>query len=208
MSSAHKRQVDRPTFRFLIEQSHNALHVIRAKVNLKFQYDKLPNNDFFRIFELESGKDDEPLQGTLRTYLRKEAPRYEGLSYVWGSSVRNKHMKRNNTEFMITSSLDLALKRLILISDSLFLWIDQICINQTSLKERSRQVCIMRDIYSGAALVNAWLGPADAGEAATTGMISSTLAQSRSYVLRASFPENEHLQELGLPTRDSPAWGP
>ncbi|WKT51464.1 hypothetical protein QSH57_016434 [Fusarium oxysporum f. sp. vasinfectum] len=49
---------------------------------MTFQYDKLPNNGFFRIFELKPGKDGDPLQGNLRTYLHKEAPKYEALSYV------------------------------------------------------------------------------------------------------------------------------
>ncbi|TVY68380.1 Heterokaryon incompatibility protein 6, OR allele [Fusarium oxysporum f. sp. cubense] len=175
---------------------------------MTFQYDKLPNNGFVRIFELKPGKDGDPLQDNLRTYLRKEAPKYEALSYVWGSSVRNQHMKCNDHEFMITNSLDLALRRLRSISDSRFLWIYQICIDQTSLEERSEQVSIMGDIYSGAAVVNTWLGPADAGEAATTTTIISTLAEAKSLENRGDhFPENEYLQELGLPTRDSSAWG-
>ncbi|KAF5573203.1 het-6OR heterokaryon incompatibility (het-6OR allele) [Fusarium pseudocircinatum] len=176
---------------------------------MTFQYDKLPNNGFFRVFELHPGKDSDPLQGNLRTYLRKQAPKYEALSYVWGSSVQNQLMKLNDQTFMITDSLDVALRRLRLVGDSRCLWVDQICINQTSLDERSEQVSIMRDIYSGAALVNAWLGPADAEEASAVEMIISTLAKRRPHELRAQqyFPENEYLQELGLPTRDSTAWG-
>lgn len=73
-------------------------------------------------------------------------------------------MKCDDQAFMITDSLYLALRRLRSISDSRFLWIDQICIDQRSTAERSEQVSIMRDIYSGATLVNAWLGPADARE--------------------------------------------
>ncbi|KAM5372372.1 hypothetical protein ACJA88_009121 [Fusarium oxysporum] len=46
---------------------------------MTFQYNKLPNNGFFRIFELKPGKDGDPLQGNLRTYARKETPKYEAL---------------------------------------------------------------------------------------------------------------------------------
>ncbi|KAI1066843.1 hypothetical protein LB506_012104 [Fusarium annulatum] len=176
---------------------------------MTFQYDKLRNNDFFRVFELGPGKDSDPLQGNLRTYLRERAPKYEALSYVWGSSVQKKHMKCNDQTFMITDSLDTALRRLRLVGDSRCLWVDQICIDQTSLEERSEQVSIMREIYSGATLVNAWLGPADAEKASAVGMIISTLAKRRPYEFRKQqyFPENEYLQELGLPARESPAWG-
>lgn len=40
----------------------------------------------------------------------------------------------------------------------LFFWVDAICINQSDLDERSRQVRIMPDIYSKAAGVIVWLG--------------------------------------------------
>ncbi|ENH73416.1 Heterokaryon incompatibility protein 6, OR allele [Fusarium oxysporum f. sp. cubense race 1] len=161
---------------------------------MTFQYDKLPNNGFVRIFELKPGKDGDPLQGNLRTYLRKEAPTYEALSYVWGSSERNKHMQCNDQAFMITDSLDLALRRLGLISGLRCLWIGQICIGQPFLEERSEQFSIMRDIYSGATLVNAWLDPADAGESGMAGMVISAFAKKRSYLLRAEqhFPKNEY----------------
>ncbi|KAF5720992.1 het-6OR heterokaryon incompatibility (het-6OR allele) [Fusarium mundagurra] len=176
---------------------------------MAFQYDKLPNNGFFRVFELGPGKGSDPLQGNLRTYLRERAPKYEALSYVWGFSVQNRQMKCNDQTFMITDSLDTALRRLRLVGDSRCLWVDQICIDQTSLEERSEQVSIMRDIYSGATLVNAWLGPADAEKTSAVGMIISTLAKMRPGEFREQqyFPENEYLQELGLPARESPAWG-
>ncbi|RBR19824.1 hypothetical protein FVER53590_25119 [Fusarium verticillioides] len=185
MSSAYEGQVAWPTHRALIEQSHNGLQFILEKVNSNFKYDKLLNNDFFRIFELKPGKDDEPLKGTLRTYLRKEAPRYEALSYVWGSPLLDKHIKCNDRRIKITSSLDLVLKRLRLTSDSRFLWIDQICINQACLEERTEQVCIMRDIYSEAALVNAWLGPADPGDAATRPTDDSYLNAFTAFAFRS-----------------------
>ncbi|KAF5700714.1 Het6 heterokaryon incompatibility [Fusarium globosum] len=175
---------------------------------MTFQYDKLPNNNFFRVFELGPGKNSDPLQGNLRTYLRQRAPKYEALSYVWGSPVQNRHMICNGQIFMITSSLDTALRRLRLVGDSRCLWVDQICIDQTSLEERSEQVSIMRHIYSGATLVNAWLGPADPEEATAAGMITSTLAKRRPNEFREQeyFPQNDYLLELGLPARNSPAW--
>ncbi|SCV47005.1 related to HET-6OR heterokaryon incompatibility protein (het-6OR allele) [Fusarium fujikuroi] len=175
---------------------------------MSFQYDKLPNNDLFRIFELKPGQDDDSLHGNLRTFLRKEAPAYEALSYMWGSPDRVKHMECNNQKFMITSSLDSALRRLRLADESRYLWVDQICINQDSPTERSEQVSVMKDIYSGSKLVTAWLGQADPGEAADTQAIISALAtielQPFSYL--PHFPDNKRLQELGLPTRESPAW--
>ncbi len=41
---------------------------------------------------------------------------------------------------------------------SLTLWVDQICINQSDVEERARQVLLMKDIYSSAAETLVWLG--------------------------------------------------
>lgn len=149
---------------------------IPAKPSMSFQYYKLSNNDLFRIFELKPGKDVDPLHGSLRTFPRKEAPAYEALSSMWGSPDRVKDMECNNRNFMITGTLDSALRRLRLADESRYLWIDQICINQESLTELSEQVSVMKDIYSGSKLVVAWLGQADPGEAADTQKIISALA--------------------------------
>lgn len=43
----------------------------------------------------------------------------------------------------------------------LTLWIDGICIDQTSTAERSAQVALMRDICKQAADVGVWLGEED-----------------------------------------------
>ncbi|RGP77958.1 hypothetical protein FLONG3_3915 [Fusarium longipes] len=175
---------------------------------MAYQYEELPDNNHFRILKLEPGKEDEPLQGTLATYALDDAPRYEALSYVWGSPEREKNMKCNDRNFKITDSLNTALMRLRLTDEPRHLWIDQICIDQMSIDERSQQVGIMTSIYSKAALVTAWLGPADPGEAAAVGMVISTLASIKSHLWdNLRFPENVRLQELGVPTRDSPAWG-
>ncbi|KAL6888021.1 heterokaryon incompatibility domain-containing protein [Trichoderma evansii] len=53
-----------------------------------------------------------------------------------------------------------ALRRLRSMGD-LTLWIDGICIDQTSIAERSAQVALMRDIYKQAAEVVVWLGEED-----------------------------------------------
>ena len=40
-----------------------------------------------------------------------------------------------------------------------YLWVDQICIDQTSTQERNQQVALMGDIYRGAVRTVIWLGP-------------------------------------------------
>jgi hypothetical protein len=175
--------------------------------SLAYKYDKQLDQDSFRIFTLDPGQGSDELRGTLQTHPLNAAPKYEALSYVWGPLNRTKSITCNGQDFNITDSLDTALRRLRLPEKPRHVWIDQICIDQDSVTERSEQVSIMRHIYSNAEIVNAWLGPADPELAASAAGIISTLANLKpSLFLRDYFPEDQELLDLGLPTRDSPAW--
>ncbi|OCL02256.1 HET-domain-containing protein [Glonium stellatum] len=61
---------------------------------------------------------------------------------------------------MITENLFFALQRLQDTIDTLILWVDSLCINQSNNDEKSKQVELMGSIYQQAACVIAWLGPA------------------------------------------------
>ncbi|KAI1031855.1 hypothetical protein LB504_000149 [Fusarium proliferatum] len=172
-----------------------------------FKYDRPLNQDSFRIFTLDAGEGSDELQGTLQTYPLDAAPKYEALSYVWGPPNRTKTIKCNGQDFTITDGLEAALRRLRLPGKSRHIWIDQICLDQDSITERSEQVSIMRHIYSNAEIVNAWLGPADPEVASSAAGIITTLANSKPRLYEKDvFPEDQELLDLGLPTRDSPDW--
>lgn len=156
---------------------------------------------------LDPGRHDDEFCGTLHTHPIKASPGYEALSYVWGPPDRIKAIKCNGQVLNITDGLDTALRRLRLPGEPRHIWIDQICIDQDSIAERSEQVSIMRHIYSDAELVNAWLGPADPDTAASAAGIISTLANPKPLLYEKDvFPEDHELLDLGLPTRDSPTW--
>lgn len=59
----------------------------------------------------------------------------------------------------ITHNLDVALRHLRYENRKRFIWIDSICINQSSVEEKSKQVAIMGQIFSQADNVIIWLGP-------------------------------------------------
>lgn len=61
----------------------------------------------------------------------------------------------------ITSSLAAALFRLRSLEESIFLWIDQICINQTDTHEKEQQIPLMGLIYTHATNTVIWLGDED-----------------------------------------------
>ncbi|CAJ0538608.1 Ff.00g066370.m01.CDS01 [Fusarium sp. VM40] len=174
---------------------------------MDFKYTEELDNKTFRIFELVPGQKTDDLRDSLQTHSLNLRPQYEALSYVWGPQDRNKSMNCDGQEFKITHSLDVALRRLRLFDKSRFLWIDQICINRRSNKERSTQVGVMKSIYSQASLVNAWLGPADQDEANSAKEIITTLARLEEYSHdEEHFPKDEMLLEYNLPARSSPAW--
>lgn len=92
-----------------------------------------------------------------------QAPRYEALSYTWGSSespVDISILQDNHPSSLpITQNLAMALRHLRYPQTSRALWVDAICINQQDIEERSRQVARMADIFRSAMRVLVWLGP-------------------------------------------------
>ena len=114
-----------------------------------------------------------PIRISLTTKLLTESnvPRYEALSYTWGSPLVSSyvHVERFSkiTSFIaknlagrpwlsklpVAFSLEEALHYLRYQDKPRVLWIDALCINQQDLGEKSAQVQRMADIYSKAARV-------------------------------------------------------
>ncbi|KAI6083101.1 HET-domain-containing protein [Hypoxylon rubiginosum] len=95
---------------------------------------------------------------------------YSALSYTWGHPVIDDFKDDlsyavvcNGQRMPIGLNLNGALQHVYVESDiapSLF-WIDALCINQSDLDERAKQVSLMTSIYSNAANVVVWLGKDD-----------------------------------------------
>ncbi|KAJ2980307.1 hypothetical protein NQ176_g2713 [Zarea fungicola] len=105
-----------------------------------------------------------------------EVPRYEALSYVWGSEKNPVPIKLKSVpvssssgnsgepvlqDLLVTQNLHVALQHLRSQTVVRSLWVDAICIDQTNLQERSHQWTFMSRIYQLAARVIVWLGPED-----------------------------------------------
>jgi hypothetical protein len=84
---------------------------------------------------------------------------YEALSYVWGSPVGDKRILCSGKELFVTTNCLSALRYLRRKHKPRILWIDAICIDQTSLSERSHQVELMGEVYSMAHKTLIWLDP-------------------------------------------------
>ncbi|KAI1326150.1 heterokaryon incompatibility protein-domain-containing protein [Xylariaceae sp. FL0255] len=113
-----------------------------------------------RILELFPGENDTECV-RCQTHLANldDHPNYEALSYAWGQETSPKvDIWLNNERFQITTNLYEALSSLRLVSDSRYLWVDLICIDQNNTAERARQVTMMQEIYMQTTGAILWLG--------------------------------------------------
>jgi hypothetical protein len=94
----------------------------------------------------------------LRDYHLDSAPPYDALSYTWGDEDSACRILLDGLPFHIRPNLRDALRRLRQPRRTRIIWIDAICIDQTSADEKSVQVPLMGKIYASAKRVVAWLG--------------------------------------------------
>jgi hypothetical protein len=122
------------------------------------EYSSLAGDEKTRLLYLEPGSFADPLRCRLKHVRALKDHQYEALSYVWGPDSSDYFILRTTQKITITSNLDAALRQLRYSDRGRLLWVDAICVNQADKTERSKQVSIMREIYSNAARVIIWLG--------------------------------------------------
>ncbi|KAI1405885.1 heterokaryon incompatibility protein-domain-containing protein [Hypoxylon fuscum] len=143
-----------------------------------YQYLPFPEDgkSYIRVAEIHPGDFEEVVYITLRREKFDSAhkPRYEALSYVWGSP--EEHPARIIVEdkqdgplsgssfapgsLPVRTNLLCALRHLRSKDGQRDVWIDAICIDQGDDIAKGPQVAMMGDIYAKAARVIVWLGPA------------------------------------------------
>lgn len=87
-----------------------------------------------------------------------ERIQYQALSYTWGDTLANWTIILNGLSLQVRENLWSFLQEARRCKVEKYLWIDAICINQTTVREKNHQVGMMGDIYSGAESVIVWLG--------------------------------------------------
>lgn len=116
-----------------------------------------------RLVKIQPAADEsDPLVCTLTEVTFGSRPKFEALSYMWGTEKIDEPITLNGALFEVKRNLLDALRFLrgqVAVGKARQpFWIDAICINQADLKERTRQVRIMDEIYNRAATVVVWLG--------------------------------------------------
>lgn len=103
----------------------------------------------------------------------RSRPRYWAVSYTWGDKYPLYVISINGQRFQVRRNLFTLLSAIRhgapcnlgeattskFQLDQIYLWVDQICINQDSNVERNHQVGLMRTIYERGDFTVVWLGP-------------------------------------------------
>lgn len=112
-----------------------------------------------RLVELEQSNDfNAPIRCKLQEVSLDNCPPYEALSYSWDAQIPTRQVFCFNQSWTITENCETALRYLRLPNHSRLLWIDSICIDQSSIPERNQQVSVMEEIYWRAVEIIVWLG--------------------------------------------------
>ncbi|PKK43139.1 hypothetical protein CI102_13571 [Trichoderma harzianum] len=129
---------------------------------LPYQGGELDKNSL-RLVEIQpAAHESDPVVCTLSEVTFGSKPKFEALSYMWGTEKADDAITLNGHPFEVGKNLLDALH--FLRSQAMFkktchlFWIDAICINQSDVEERNRQVRIMDQIYFRADTVVVWLG--------------------------------------------------
>jgi hypothetical protein len=126
-----------------------------------FKWPPLETQRNIRLLELHPGSLADEITISLAqvsSWQLKDSTKYEALSYSWETSELTRCVICNGTKLPITKNLHSALRHLRLSNSHRYLWVDAICIDQTSTAERSSQILLMREIFHDASQVIAWIG--------------------------------------------------
>ncbi|KAK0719486.1 heterokaryon incompatibility protein-domain-containing protein [Lasiosphaeris hirsuta] len=134
-----------------------------------YQYKPLKYDWSIRLIQFDSDSTREHDSNVLAVHLTEAQldndVDFEALSYTWGGPGGSSFIQVGGRMLRITSNLYSFLKRLR--EDGRGgdrarpYWADQICINQSDIAERNRQVALMAQIYRQSQKTLVWLGETD-----------------------------------------------
>lgn len=130
---------------------------------------------------------------------------YTALSYVWGDPSLVKSIRCEGKLFHTTENLYTALKYLRRTKSAVHLWVDQICINQNDLEEKTQQVILMSEIYQRAWSTIVWLGE-EADNSSDAHKTLVAVKDALQYHFAEEAPSTEDFARLNLPPPESQAW--
>lgn len=142
------------------EFDHDMEHLERLSpyVHLPLPHD----GNFIRLLHLKPASDARaPIRATLTIDRLRPEIFYEALSYCWGDLSVSESINVDGKILAVTTNLAAALRSLRRSVERRVIWIDAICINQSNIEEKNRQVSLMREIYAHSCITIVWQGPSD-----------------------------------------------
>ncbi|PSN64857.1 HET-domain-containing protein [Corynespora cassiicola Philippines] len=138
---------------------HVKEHIVDGNAK-PFEYSLLTEDYSVRLLRVLPGSGTDQICCELfPTSIREASGKYIAGSYTWGPSFPTATITLNGSSFDIRENLHDFLKVCRHSDDAVLIWVDAICIDQSNLVERTRQVGLMVEIYGQAAAVAIWLGP-------------------------------------------------
>lgn len=175
-----------------------------------YQYQTIssaPDLEITRVFRLAPGAPLDPVIGNLIEMNISDPEPFEAISYVWGPDRTTEDITCDDAALRIRANVASILRKIRHPTEPRLVWVDQVCINQVDLHERSSQVQHMNTIYRKALRVLVCLGDDDAdGHAERAFALARELAAaSRDTDLFEQFQKNQRSLQTANPPRD-PQW--
>jgi hypothetical protein len=123
-------------------------------------YSALGSNQIRLVHLQPQSCSDDILSCYLEIHSRAACPQYVALSYAWARDGQTASIILNGKKCRVSETIEQALRELCRRDNTFPIWVDQLCINQTDVEEKTGQVLQMRHTYSNANSCVAWLGPA------------------------------------------------
>ncbi|KAK7724759.1 hypothetical protein SLS63_008453 [Diaporthe eres] len=125
---------------------------------------KIPGEKSIRLATIYPGVGDDDVLVDLHieSFTMHSPPRYEALSYVWGSTEPPELVwvgGPGRATLQVTTNLRTALQHLRYPDQERVMWVDALCINQSDDVEKGAEVARMGELFACAAHVVVWLGP-------------------------------------------------
>lgn len=125
---------------------------------------QIPGINSIRVATIHPGVGDDNVLVDLHieSFTIHSLPRYETLSYVWGSTEAPQLVyigDCDRTTLQVTANLKTAMQHLRYLDQERVMWVDCLCIKQSDDIEKGAEVARMGELFAWAAHVVVWLGP-------------------------------------------------
>lgn len=123
-----------------------------------FHYAFTTRNRQIRLLRLE--RSFLRIKATLISTYLDAAPTFKAISYIWGDPTATHQLLIDGHALLITRNAASVIPHLASPRRTRLLWLDIICVDQSSNTDRATQVRIMPAMYARASRVIVWIGDA------------------------------------------------